>query len=62
MSKKTYFATVDGMINGAHHKANDELQLTDREAKYLVMAGLVSKTKKWPARTSSTPRSSLSRT
>lgn len=41
MSKKTYFAQVEGMINGAHHKVNDELQLTEREAKYLVMGGLI---------------------
>jgi hypothetical protein len=46
MSKKTYFAQVEGMINGAHHKVNDELPLTEREAKYLVMGGLVATEKK----------------
>lgn len=46
MSKKTYYATVEGMINGSHRKVNDELQLTDREAKYLVMSGLISTEKK----------------
>lgn len=46
MSKKLYFVQVEGMIDGAHRVVNDELNLTDREAKYLVMSGLVATEKK----------------
>lgn len=46
MSKTTYYCQVEGMIHGSHRKVNEELQLSDSEAKYLVMAGLIGKTKK----------------
>lgn len=44
--KKIYYAQVEGIIDGAHRSVNDELNLTDREAKYLVMSGLVATEKK----------------
>lgn len=43
MTKKTYYAVVDGNIAGAVRKAGDSCGLlTDRQAKYLVMSGLIS--------------------
>lgn len=42
MNKRTYYATVDGYINGAMRKAGEAVgKLTDRDAKYLIMSGLV---------------------
>jgi hypothetical protein len=46
MEKKLYYCMVEGVIDGAHRSVNDELQLTDREAKYLIMSGLIGAEKK----------------
>lgn len=40
-SKKTYIAQADGFLHGEHRKKKSKLELTDREAKYLVLSGLV---------------------
>ena len=46
MEKKTYYALAEGDINGMYRKAGDPVgDLTDREAKYLAMHGVVSATK-----------------
>ena len=40
---KTYYALVDAFINGNFRKAGDCLgELTDRQAKYMVLAGMIS--------------------
>lgn len=40
---KTYYALVDAFINGAFCKAGDCLgELTDLQAKYMVLAGMIS--------------------
>lgn len=42
MNKRTYYAAVEGFIHGAYRKVGDSLgQLTERQAKYLLMSGLV---------------------
>lgn len=40
-SKKTYVVNAEGFIAGAHRAKGARIQLTDREAKYLVLSGLV---------------------
>lgn len=40
-SKKTYVAQADGFLHGEHRKKRSKLELTDREAKYLLLSGLV---------------------
>ncbi|MCH4539068.1 hypothetical protein [Ochrobactrum sp. A-1] len=40
-SKKTYVVNAEGFIAGAHRTKGARIQLTDREAKYLVLSGLV---------------------
>lgn len=43
MSKKTYYSLVTGFVNNVHRKEGEPVgQLTDAEAKYLVMAGQIS--------------------
>lgn len=42
MEKKPYFFTETGMIDGAYREVNEPVSLTDRQAKYLLMAGLIS--------------------
>ena len=44
MGKKSYVVKAEGFIAGAHRSKGDRLQLTEREAKYLVLSGLVSET------------------
>lgn len=44
-SKKTYVVNADGFIAGAYRDKGARIQLTDREAKYLALSGLVSETK-----------------
>lgn len=40
---KTYYAVVDGYIHGAQRARGDAVgPLTERQAKYLLMSGLVS--------------------
>lgn len=39
--KKKYVTLVEGFVHGEHRKKNAELELTDREAKYLVLNGHV---------------------
>ena len=40
-AKKKYVTLAEGFIHGEHRKKSVELELTDREAKYLVLSGLV---------------------
>lgn len=42
--KRNYYATAEGHIAGKYRKLGDPIPLTDTEAKYLEMAGQVSKT------------------
>ncbi|MEN5275761.1 hypothetical protein ABE527_02310 [Brucella sp. TWI432] len=42
MTKKSYTVNADGFIHGAGRKKDESLLLSDREAKYLVMSGLIS--------------------
>lgn len=47
--KKTYYAVVDGHINGAYRKKGESCgEMTARQAKYLVMSGLVTDQKAKP--------------
>ena len=46
MSKTLYYAQVEGTIDGMHRSINDPLNLTAREAKYLIMSGLIATEKK----------------
>lgn len=41
---KTYFAIVEGFIDTEHRKVGDRLMLTERQAKYLLLNGLISET------------------
>lgn len=42
MGKKTYVVNAEGFIAGAHRKKGARIQLTEREAKYFVLSGLLS--------------------
>jgi hypothetical protein len=42
--KRNYYATAEGHIAGKYRKLGDPIPLTEQEAKYLEMAGQVSKT------------------
>lgn len=41
-SKKTYVVNADGYIAGAGRKRGEKIQLSEREAKYFVLSGLIS--------------------
>lgn len=46
MERKPYYSLVDGFVDSVYRKIGDPLgNLTDEEAKYLVMAGIASATK-----------------
>lgn len=47
--KKTYYAVIDGYINGAYRKKGEPCgEMTERQVKYLVMSGLVTDKKAKP--------------
>lgn len=49
MNKKIYYATAEGHINGKWRNAGDPVgELTEREAKYLEMAGTITTTRPEP--------------
>ena len=45
MEKSVFVVNQDGPVNGLYRKKGDEIQMTEREAKYLVPAGVVSRKK-----------------
>lgn len=49
MAKKTYVVNADGFIAGAHRTKNSHIDLTEREAKYFLLSGLIGEKKAKPA-------------
>lgn len=42
MDKITYFAAVEGFIEGKYRKVGDKIGLTEKQAKYLLLDGTLS--------------------
>jgi hypothetical protein len=38
---KTYYAVVDGFIHDRERKKGAEIRMTERQAKYLLLSGLI---------------------